>query len=153
MSKNYATLRHDIWLPYRFAVGPVMNRFFEGLKEERIWGNRCPQCKKILVPARTFCPLCNEDMHEWVEVSSEGEVITWALSTRAFFGMPKPSPFIIALIHLDKTDCHFLHLIGGFDLNDMKLVSSKIKRGTRVKANWNKEKQGHMLDIEYFRPV
>ncbi len=153
MIKNYATLRHDVWLPYRFAVGPAMHRFFEGLKQEKIWGNRCPKCKKVLVPARTFCPVCNEDMDEWLEVSEEGEVVSWTLSTREFFGIPKPAPLIIALIHLDKTDCDFLHLIGGVDANDMNHVKITIKKGTRVRVRWNDDRKGNMMDIEYFEPI
>ena len=56
MAKHFHTLRHDVWLPYRFAVGPAFNRFYEGLKAEKILGNKCPECGIVLVPARTFCP-------------------------------------------------------------------------------------------------
>lgn len=153
MAKHFSTLRHDVWLPYRFAVGPVFYRFYEGLKEEKIWGNKCPACGKVLVPARTFCSACYVDMGEWVEVSQEGEVVTWALADYEFFGTPVDPPFIGALIRLDGTDCNFLHMIGGFDLADLDSVRSRIQPGTRVKAIWNEEKKGHMLDIKYFRPI
>ena len=153
VTKHFQTLRHDVWLPYTFSVGPTFSRFYEGLKEEKILGNQCPDCGKILVPARTFCPDCFVDMGEWIEVSQEGKVITWTLANDEFFAMPAEPPFIGALIRLEGTACNFLHLIGGFDLSNPDSVRSKIKRGTRVRAVWNKEKTGHMLDIKYFEPV
>lgn len=153
MAKHFSTLKHNVWLPYKFAVGPVFNRFYEGLKEEKIWGNKCPECRKVLVPARTFCPKCNVDMDEWVEVSQEGKVTAWTLADYEFFGMPVDHPFIGALIRLDGTDCDFLHLIGGLKLDDLKTVKSKVKKDTRVKAVWNGEKKGHLLDIKYFELI
>jgi len=153
MAKHFRTLRHDVWLPYRIAVGPTFNRFYEGLKVEKIWGNKCPQCGKVLVPARTFCPGCFVDMGDWIEVSQEGEVVTWTLANDRFYGMPVDPPFIGALIRLDGTDCDFLHLVGGFDLTHVDSVRSKITKGTRVKAVWSDQKKGHLMDIKYFQPV
>lgn len=153
MAKYYDTLQHNVWLPYKFAVGSAYGRFYEGLQEEKIWGNKCPECGKVLVPPRSFCPDCHVDMDEWVEVSQEGEVRLWTLADYEFFGAPVDPPFIGALIRLDKTDCDLLHIIGGLDLSDLEAVKSKIKRGVRVKAVWNEEKQGHMLDLKYFEPV
>ena len=153
MAKYFSTLKHNVWLPYRFALGPVFHRFFEGLKEEKIWGNKCPRCGKVLVPARTFCPECKLDMDEWVQVSQEGQVAAWTLAAKEFYGAPVEPPFIGALIRLDGTDCDFLHLVGGFETTDLETVKSKIKRGTRVKAVWSEEKKGNMLDLKYFQPV
>ena len=113
----------------------------------------CPKCGKTLVPARTFCPECFVDMGEWKEVSQEGAVVTWTLANYEFFGMPVDFPFIGALVRLDGTDCDFLHLVGGLDLNDPTGVRNKIKKGTRVRALWSDERKGHMLDIKYFEPV
>jgi uncharacterized OB-fold protein len=153
MGKHYQTLHHDIWLPYKFSVGQAFHRFYEGLKEEKIFGNQCPQCKKILVPPRSFCPVCYVDMDEWVESSQEGEVVSWTLIHKKCYGMPYDPPFISALIRLKGTDCNFLHLIGGIDLGDGSRVAERIRRGSRVRAVWSEEKKGHMLDIKHFEPV
>ncbi|MEW6262516.1 MAG: Zn-ribbon domain-containing OB-fold protein [Thermodesulfobacteriota bacterium] len=146
MSKHFGTIQSLVWLPYQFSLGPVFSRFLEGMKEERIWANRCPQCHKVLVPARTFCPECYVDMAEWEEASQEGEVVSWVGASRNVYGAPVEAPFVGALIRLDGTDCNFLHLIGEAD-------TTEIKRGTRVKALWNREKSGWMTDIKYFVPV
>jgi uncharacterized OB-fold protein len=153
MAKHFRTQEHDVWLPYKFAVGPVFERFYEGLKEEKLLGNKCPECGKVLVPARTFCPDCYVDMGEWVEVAQQGEIVTWAVANYEFFGMPLDPPFIGALIRIDGTSCNFLHLVGGFDLTDKDLVAKKMKPGVKVRAVWSDEKRGQMLDIKYFEPM
>ena len=153
MAKHFNTALNNIWLPYHFALGPAFHRWFEGLKQEKILGNKCPKCKKVLVPARSFCPECNVDMGEWVEVSQEGQIVTYTIAHKDFYGAPSKPPFVYAMIRLDGTDCNFLHLVGNVDLSDPKKLTSKITQGIRVKAVWNKEKKGHMLDLKYFQPV
>jgi uncharacterized OB-fold protein len=153
MAKHFSTAEHNIWLPYHFALGPVFHRWFEGLKEEKILGNKCPKCSKILVPARSFCPECNLDMDEWVEVSQEGQIVTWTLARKDFHGAPAEAPFICAMIRLDNTDCNLLHMVGGMDMTDTAGLKTRIARGTRVRAVWNEEKKGHMTDIKYFEPT
>ncbi len=153
MTKHFSTLEHDVRLPYQFALGPAFYKWFEGLKEEKIWGAKCPRCSKVLVPARTFCPGCNVDMDEWVEVAQEGEIVSWVRANRAFYGAPVEPPFIAALIRLDGAGCNFLHLVGGLNRSDGEAVKAKVQRDARVKAVWADEKKGHMLDLKYFQPV
>jgi uncharacterized OB-fold protein len=153
MPKHYSTLKHNVWLPYRFALGPNFHRWFEGLKEEKIWGNRCPRCNNVLVPARSFCPGCGVDMGDWVEVSQEGQIVSWVAVKKGFYGAPGDPPYICALIRLDGTDCDFLHLVGGVDIGGASEREAGINRGTRVRAVWDKEKRGRMLDLRYFEPV
>jgi len=152
MEKHFHVREHEVWLPYRFSVGPVFNRFYEGLKEGKILGNKCPKCRKVLVPPRSFCPDCYVDMTDWVEAAQEGELVSWVLGRQEFFGMPMEPPFIGGLIRLDMTDCNFLHLVGGFDL-EQKEKLKKLRTGIRVKAVWRDDKKGHLLDIKYFQPI
>ncbi|MFH1349326.1 MAG: Zn-ribbon domain-containing OB-fold protein [Pseudomonadota bacterium] len=151
--KGYPILEAEAIIPYESAFGPTWHGFFEGFKEEKIFGTRCSKCNRVLVPARSFCPRCFVDMEEWVEVSNEGEVVAWALTDYEYFGMPTKPPFVSALIKLDGTDCSFLHLIGGFDLRDLETVRKTIKNGMKVRAVWEKEKKGQIMDIKYFEPV
>jgi len=153
MTKHFSTVEHDVWLPYQFALGPAFYKWFEGLKEEKIWGTKCTKCGKVLVPARSFCPGCNIDMDQWLELAQEGQIVTWIQANRPFYGAPGDPPFIAALIRLDGTDCNFLHLVGGVEAGDMEAVKAKVQRGTRVKAVWADEKKGHMFDLKYFQPV
>jgi len=91
-------------------------------------------------------------MTDWVEAAQEGELVSWVLGRQEFFGMPMEPPFIGGLIRLDMTDCNFLHLVGGFDL-EQKEKLKKLRTGIRVKAVWRDDKKGHLLDIKYFQPI
>ena len=150
--KHYHTTPSNVWIPFEFSVGPVMSRFYEGLKEAKIWSNQCPECQRVLVPARSFCPECRVDMQEWKEVPAEGEIVTWTQVNVPVFGLPIEPPFISALIRLDQTDCNLLHIVSGIDFNDAQTVAEKMKKGARVKAVWRNDKKGHMMDIQYFKP-
>ena len=153
MTKEYETIINTITLPYRWALGPAWTRFFDGLKEEKIYGTRCRKCKKIFVPARSFCPDCFEDLDEWSDVSQEGTLRSWTLVKKSHYGQVRRPPYALGLIHLDGTDCDFIHFIGGIDLSDLKKVREKIKVGAKVKAVWTKEKNATIYDISYFKPL
>jgi uncharacterized OB-fold protein len=153
MAKEYRTIRNDVALPYQWALGKTWTRFFDGLKEEKIWGTKCAPCGKVFVPARTFCPDCLKDMTEWVEVGQEGKIITWTLVRAKYFGQVKEPPYIIAQIRLTGSHCGFHHFIGGIDMGDVKKMKQKLKAGAKVKAVWSSEKKADIHDIAYFAPV
>jgi len=152
MEKEYRTIETEVRLPYRLAYGETWTRFFEGMKQEKIFGTKCAKCNRVLVPARTFCPRCFVDTDEWIECSQEGTLIAWCLTNYRYFAQPIEPPFISGLISLDGTDVNFLHLVGGFDMSSLDTVRGKVKNGMRVRAVWEKEKKGHILDIKYFEP-
>ena len=151
--KGFPILETEASIPYELAAGPSWHRFFEGIKEQKIYGSRCPSCTRVLVPARSFCPKCYVDMGEWVDVSNEGEVTGWSLTQYHYFGMPTEPPFITGLIRLDGADNDFCHLIGGFDLNDLERVRETVKIGIRVNAVWAEKRSGCIMDIQYFEPI
>ncbi len=153
INKECDVITDEIKVDYEIAYGPTWLKFLDGMKEEKIIGSRCPKCSRILVPARSYCPRCYDEVHSFVEVSQVGSIVSWALTEYEYFGMPTKPPFIGALIRLDGTDSNFLHLIGGIDLSDSELVRRTVKNGMKVKAVWNVDKKGHILDIKYFTPV
>jgi len=153
MAREYRTLKTEVRFPYEVAYGATWTRFFEGLKDKKIYGTRCKECKRVLVPARSFCPRCFVTTDEWVEVKEEGTLVAWCYTNYRYFGMPIEPPFVTGLIRLDGTDVNFLHLIGGFDLSNFEEVSKTLRNGIKVKAVWSEERRGHILDIRYFEPV
>jgi uncharacterized OB-fold protein len=142
-----------IKLPYRWAMGPVITKFFDEFKNKKIMGTRCPKCKRVLVPARRFCPRCFEDTTEWVQVSDKGTIKTWSLITFEFSGQPMAPPYIAALIDLDGADTALNHFIGGIDLSDLEKAKNQTSIGMRVQAKWRDERQGNIYDIEYFKLI
>ena len=151
--KGHPILETEATVPYEVAIGPTWFRFFEEFKNEKIFGTRCPQCRRILVPARAFCANCFVRSDEWVEVPARGEITSWSLTNYRYFGMPTEPPFVSAEICLEGTDCQWYHMVGGFNLTDLDLVRRTLKIGTKVKAVWRKKKKGCIQDIKYFMPI
>lgn len=145
MSKEFKTFKKVLELPHKYGAGATFTAFFDGLREGKILGTKCPACGKVLVPGRSMCPKCHVAIDKWVEIKQKGTIVSWAQTNEDFFGKPCDGTYTVALIRLDGAGCDFLHLVGG----NLK----KLKTGAKVKALWNDERQGHMLDIKYFELV
>ncbi len=140
-------MQSRIKIPYSWQAGETASYFLTRLREEgKIGGRRCPECNQVLVPPRKSCPFCFVETAEWVEVSGEGEVVTFTIVKRDTPIQPRKAPFAYAVIRLDGADTGLVHLLGDIE-------PDRIKEGMRVKACWAKERKGALLDIEYFRPV
>ncbi|MDQ7785185.1 MAG: Zn-ribbon domain-containing OB-fold protein [Desulfomonilaceae bacterium] len=152
-AKEYRIFETEVWLPYRVAYGETWTRFFEGMKEQKLYGTQCRKCGRVLVPARSFCPRCFVDTSDWVEVSQTGNLQAFCYTNYRYYGQALDPPYVTALIRLDRTEVDFVHLIGGIDLTSVEAVSSRLAKGMRLHAVWEKVRQGHILDIKHFEPV
>ena len=135
-----------IKVPYSWQAGETASHYLTQLRDEqKIWGKRCPKCKKVLLPPRKSCPFCFVDTDEWVEISSEGVVEAFTIVRRDTPIQPMKAPFAYALIRLDGADTDLTHVLSEVNLND-------IKEGMRVKAVFAENRQGSPLDTAYFKP-
>jgi hypothetical protein len=141
-------------IEYRHSAGVYGSKFLSGLREGRIYGVRCPSCRRVLLPPRAFCDRCHVKVSDWVEVKDEGSITTFLIVYRKFWGLPDP-PYAVALIKLDGSDEAILHFIGEVDLSTPDRATQVLKVGTRVKAVWKppNERTGSILDIKYFKPI
>lgn len=140
------TIEGRVEVSYRWSAGIAGSRFFEELKDHaRIMGTRCPQCRRVLVPPRIFCEECFVDADEWVEVSNEGVILTFAESYFGLQGQRLDEPWYVGIIRLDGSDGGLFH----------RLVADQqpIEIGRRVEAVFADERRGHILDIEHFRTL
>ena len=136
-----------IKVPYTWQAGETASRFLLSLKNEKKFiGKKCPKCTKVLIPPRKICPHCFVQTGDWADVSDEGVVETFTIVRRDTGILPMKPPFAYALIKLDGADTCLIHLVG-----DAK--PEEIKEGMRVKAVFEEERTGKMLDVKYFKPV
>jgi uncharacterized OB-fold protein len=129
---------------YTRSVGPVIGRFFEGLRDGRISGVRTP-AGRVLVPPSEYDPETGEACAEFVEVSGSGVVTTWAWLSEPRKRNPLAKPFAWALIKLDGADTALLHVV---DAGDIK----RMHTGMRVRVRWASERRGCIEDIACFEP-
>ncbi len=153
--EKYTMIRADWNIPYLHSAGKHATKFFQEIKDnKRIMGSRCPRCKKVLIPPRSFCERCFVPTAGWVEVSDKGKIEAVSINYMEYEGLPKP-PYAIAFIRLDGADSCLMHFVGGVDLKNVEKAKDRVKIGTEVKAVWKDKgkREGRMTDIHYFKPV
>ncbi len=135
---------HVLEYAYRRSVGPVLGRFFTGLRERRIEGVRTAR-GTVLVPPAEYDPQTGDAAGDFVEVGQSGVVTTWAWVARPRPNHPLDRPFAWALIRLDGADVAMLHVVDAG-------AESRMATGMRVAVRWRAETVGRIQDIECFVP-
>lgn len=66
-------------------------------EEERLCTTRCPQCGVLAWPPRPFCPACQHDEIEWVDIGEGATLYAFTWQSRSLrFGKPE----VIGLVDL-----------------------------------------------------
>ena len=129
------------------TVGNTGHKFLTEIRDNKtLMGIKCPGCKNVYVPPRSHCPTCFAKMTEWVKLSGKGTLETYTIVRYKEQYMPKEPPYAYGVIKLDGATTGIVHLIGGVDLN-------KIKVGMKMEPVFKEQREGSILDIEYFKPV
>jgi uncharacterized OB-fold protein len=144
-SAGRLTAPHILEYPYRRSVGPVLGRFFTGLRDGEIWAGRSSD-GRLLVPPPEYDPADGKPLSEFARVADAGSVVSWTWITAPKRAHPFQRPFAWALIKLDGADSALLHAV---DVES----ASRLRTGLRVRARWRRERVGEIYDIECFEPV
>ena len=127
---------------YKYSYGRQSRFFREIMKNQKLYGAKCKNCKKVYCPPRHACPKCHAET-DWVELSGKGVIEACTvqyLSTSVFI---KRVPFIVAYVKLDGTD--FL-MMTQIEMEDV----SKARAGTKVEVVFRQQRHGTINDF-YFR--
>jgi hypothetical protein len=64
-------------LPLRFNLGIAkIQKFYDGLKEGKIYLTQCKNCGEKFFPPQADCPKCMKSDMDWVPLNGEGELLT-----------------------------------------------------------------------------
>ncbi len=134
-------------LAYDYAASTEESKFFRGLAEGRILGQRCPACHKVYVPPRGACPVDGVPTTDEVELPATGTVTTYCIVNVPFLGQKITPPYVSAYVLLDGADIAFLHLI-------LDIEADEVRMGLRVEAVWKpRDEWGTTIEnISHFRP-
>ena len=133
---------HSIEYDYRRSVGPILSRFFTGLRDRQIYGTRTSS-GRVLVPPAEYDPDTGDAVDEFVEVGPAGVITSWSWIADPLPEHPLDRPFAFALIELDGASTSLLHAV---DTGD----EASLHTGLRVRPHWRDETRGEILDIEFF---
>lgn len=129
---------------YTRSTGPVLGRFFTGLRDGVLVGARTSD-GRVMVPPPEFDPVTHAAVTDFVEVAPTGTVTSWTWVPEPVAEQPFDRPFAFALVTLDGADTPILHAL---DVDSPDQVST----GMRVQVRWRGERVGVITDIECFEP-
>ena len=135
---------HVLEYPYTRSVGPVIGRFFGGLRDGRIEGIRTAS-GRVICPPTEYDPETAAELSDFVEVGPGGVVTTWAWVAHPRPNHPLQEPFAWALVKLDGADTAMLHAVDAPGEDSMST-------GMRVRVRWREQREGHIKDISCFEP-
>jgi uncharacterized OB-fold protein len=130
---------------YTRSTGPVLGRFFTGLKERRIVGARLSD-GRVVAPPPEFDPVTHEATAELVDLGDTGAVTSWTWVSEPVAGQPFDRPFAFALITPDGATEPMLQAVDVPSPDD-------IATGMRVRARWADEPRGGITDLVCWEPV
>jgi len=130
-------MSHHTAVEYKIPEPSLLSLHFgDELAKARIIGHRCPQCSKVYMPPRGYCPLCVVATTEAdeVEVAPQGTVTTFSVITPLQYqGQQETEDYVQGTILLDGADTTIMVMrMDGIPIADMRM-------GMRVRAVWPPE--------------
>ena len=133
----------------RFASGPVMGKWFAGLREKKFLANKCPECGRTQIPPREICAICRVRVNEFVELGPKGTVtnfdIVYFASPDPLTGAGRDTPYAPIYVVLDGASEQ-----EAFAFELKKEDISRIKVGARVRPVWADKPTGSFRDVLCF---
>jgi uncharacterized OB-fold protein len=139
------TAPHKLAYTYKRSLGPVLSRFFTGLRDRQIHGVRRAD-GSVMVPPKEYDPETGEALTELVPVADSGVVTSWAWVHQPRPRQPLGKPFAYALIRLDGAATPLLHVVDAGS-------ESAMQTGMRVRVRWAEQPVGAITDIQAFVPA
>lgn len=145
--------RTEQWnITYKHALGEVASRFFVQVRDNaKIFGRRCAQSGRVLVPPRAFSDQTLEPTKEWVEVGPGGKIETFTFVYEPFNNLPEP-PYAFGYVTLDGADTAIGGFFKGVDLSNPATAAERLKIGRRVITRFAETRKGDVLDF-WFEPA
>lgn len=88
-------------ISYNIPISRTL-KFWEGLREGKIYATRCRKCGKLYFPPLADCGECLESEMDWVELSGEGELITYTHIIVRPTSFQNEPPYTVAIVKLKE---------------------------------------------------
>jgi len=95
-------------------------KFYEGLKEGKVYATKCKDCEKVYFPPMVDCPECLTTGLDWVELSSDAEIETFTHVVVRPTTFQQYKPYTVAIGRL-KEDVKVLAWLTGFKMSEVKV--------------------------------
>jgi len=126
------TLRsRPLTLTYEIPISKT-HRFWNGIKEGKIYTTKCKKCGKLFFPPVADCPTCLSSDIEWVELGTEAEIETFTQVLVLPATFQNNEPYTIAIARL-KEGVRVLAWLKDAKLEETK-VGMKVKLAPKVSS-------------------
>ncbi len=95
-------------------------KFWEGLKNGKVYATKCKDCGKIYFPPSADCPACLSPTLDWVELSYEAEIETFTHVVIRPTTFQQHKPYTVAIGKLREGVKVFAWMTG-FKLSEVKV--------------------------------
>ena len=110
-------------------------KFWEGLKEGKIFTTKCKKCGQLFFPPAADCPNCLSSDMEWTQLSDEAEIETFTHVVIRPTSFQQYKPYTVAIGRL-KEGVKVLAWLSGFKLSEIRVgMKAKLVAKTTVEGN------------------
>jgi len=111
----------------------TFKEYSEALKQDKLLGLKCKQCKAVTVPPKIVCGECGSADLDVVQLSGKGEIQTYTVVFVPPEGRESEAPYIITLVKLEEGPWIMGNLAGVQpDKAAMDLIGKKVEMGHKV---------------------
>ncbi|MCX8200536.1 MAG: Zn-ribbon domain-containing OB-fold protein [Candidatus Caldarchaeum sp.] len=133
----------ELRLKYLIPISRV-KRFFDGLKEGKVYATKCPVKNVFFFPPQADCPYCMDENLEWVEINGEGVLLTYTVVNVKPASYLHYPDYVVAIARMNEG----FNVLCWMNVDDV----SKLKIGTKVRLVVKRREPEGFLTY-YLEPV
>jgi uncharacterized OB-fold protein len=119
-------------LTYNLPISRT-SKFWQGLKEGKIYATKCQKCGKLHFPPVADCGECGSSNLKWTELDGEGEIETFSQIVVKPASFSEESDYIVAIARL-KEGVRALAWLVGVEREDVQ-VGMKVRLVAKVTSD------------------
>ncbi|WP_375485256.1 Zn-ribbon domain-containing OB-fold protein [uncultured Mycobacterium sp.] len=127
----------------RIAVNKDTEPFWQAAKQRRLVAPQCADCGAFRLPPTPFCPNCQSKAVNWVQLSGEATVYSFAV----VHGIPGMPELTVVPVVVDLPDAPGARLV----TNVIDVAPSEVAIGMAVRVDFSPIADGWLLPV--FRPA
>lgn len=110
-----------------------VQKFWDGLKDKKLFAPRCKKCGKKFFPPLAHCPKCLSKELEWFELSGDGTLYSWTSIEYLV-----ENPYVLGIIELKEEI--------GRSIARIFAKEKDLKIGMKMKAKYVNENDSFFLN-------
>ncbi|MGD9131463.1 MAG: Zn-ribbon domain-containing OB-fold protein [Candidatus Bathyarchaeota archaeon] len=119
-------------ITYRLPISRT-SKFWQGLKEGKIYATKCQKCGKLHFPPVADCGECGSSNLKWTELDGEGEIETFTQIVVKPASFSEESDYIVVIARL-REGVRALAWLVGVEREDVK-VGMKVRLVAKVTSD------------------